>query len=53
MTAKIGTIDLDLTCQPLFCGLARHRFAQFMHQNESRLVLNIEITAQLDRRQSL
>ena len=53
MTTKIGAVDLYLASKPCLGGLMRHSLAQLVHQDEGGLVLNIEIAAQLHRRQAL
>src|SRR6202142_1872586 len=53
MTTKIGAVDLNLASKPPLGGLVRHSFAQLVHQDEGGLVLDIEIAAQLHRRQAL
>ena len=50
MPAEIGTVDLDLAAQfglVRIVNLRAHRLAQLVRQDESRLVLAIEIPAKL------
>ena len=47
VAAKIRAVDLDLALNGRVGFLGRHSFADFVRQNEGRLVLAVQIAAQL------
>lgn len=53
VATKVGSVDLDFASQRCAANVARQRFADLVSQHESRLGLNVQIAAQLERREPL
>jgi len=48
VSAEIGAVNFDGVAELRFSRLRRHCLAQFVHEHESGLVLNVEVAGELN-----